>query len=287
VSAIGARVGSRVSDVLVLAYHAVSPSWQDVLAVSPDRLDRQVRILLDRGYRGVTFREAALGVRPRENLFSVTFDDGYRSVLEHGFPVLSSLGVPATVFVPTAHVGSGAPMSWPGIEDWIGTSHEQELLPLSWDDARRLDGAGWEIGSHTCSHALLPTLADDRLAYELETSRRTIGEMLDQPCVSLAYPYGAHDDRVVRATQRAGYSFACTLPSKIPPAADLTWPRIGLYHADGPVAYRLKISPLVRRLRGSRLWNVVDRVPGRRSRVSGARRLQDDAGDLVTSSEEP
>ena len=56
---------------------------------------------------------------------AITFDDGYRSVLELALPILEELGVPATLFVPTDYIGSERPMSWPGIERWTGGQHEQ------------------------------------------------------------------------------------------------------------------------------------------------------------------
>ena len=41
-----------------------------------------------------------------KDLFVVTFDDGYRDVYRHAFPILKSMGVPAIVYLPTAHVGT-------------------------------------------------------------------------------------------------------------------------------------------------------------------------------------
>lgn len=37
----------------------------------------------------------------------ITFDDGYRDFYDQAWPVLRELGLPATVFVPTAYIGSG------------------------------------------------------------------------------------------------------------------------------------------------------------------------------------
>ena len=90
-------------------------------------------------------------------------------------------------------------MAWPGIDGWLGTEHEHELQPLSWDELRRLQDAGWEIGSHACSHPYLTRLGDDELERELGESRRRLETELGRPCRSLAYPYGDHDERVVRA----------------------------------------------------------------------------------------
>ena len=264
-----------MADLLVLAYHAVSERWEDLIAVAPRDLDLQLELLLDRGYRGVTFSEA-LTTRSTEPVVAVTFDDGYASTLDSAFPVLDRLGLPGTVFVPSDFMGQTPPMSWPGIDHWVGSSAEHELIPMSWSDTRALADAGWEIGSHTCSHAWLPRLSDEELARELSESRAVIAERLGRPCDSLAYPYGAYDTRVVAAARAAGYRYACTLPSALMQPADLAWPRIGIYRDDTIRSYRLKVSSTVRRLRRSPAWSAVS---GARTLVSRSPSLPIDVAD--------
>ena len=46
-------------NILVLCYHAVSPSWRADLSVTPDRLERQLHRLLSHGYRGATIKALA------------------------------------------------------------------------------------------------------------------------------------------------------------------------------------------------------------------------------------
>jgi heparosan-N-sulfate-glucuronate 5-epimerase len=240
------------SDVLVLCYHAVSPTWPADLSIAPELLREQLRHLAGRGYRGVTFSEAVAGAGGGK-LVAVTFDDGYRSVLELALPILAGLGMPGTLFVPTDYIGSEQPMSWPGIEQWTGGEHERELIPMSWPEVERLREAGWEIGSHTSSHPKLTQLSPEQLAAELGDSRRECEQMLGD-CASIAYPYGDHDEAVVAAAAAAGYSAAATLPDDVPPATSLAWPRIGIYNNDDMRAFRLKVSPAVRRARGSSAW---------------------------------
>lgn len=237
---------------MVLCYHAVSDDWPAALSVTPTRFAAQLEHLVGRGYVGVTFSETALGEASRKTV-AVTFDDGYRSVIDRARPIMDRLQLPGTVFVATDWMGD-EPMRWPGIDQWMGGEHERELTPMSWEQARSLVDSGWEIGSHTRSHPRLPQLDDERLADELAGSRSACERELGVRCQSLSYPYGDHDARVIAATEAAGYTIAATLPSGNPVPSPLAWPRVGVYHRDGGLSFRLKVSPAVRRLRRSRAW---------------------------------
>jgi peptidoglycan/xylan/chitin deacetylase (PgdA/CDA1 family) len=252
-------------DVLVLCYHALSPTWTAALSTTPDRFERQISLLVERGYRGGTFTEAVTSPPPGRVL-AITFDDAYRSVIELGLPILDRLGVPATVFVPTDFVGADAPLRWPGIDGWLNGPDERELTPMSWSELQALQDAGWEIGSHTGSHPRLTQIDDRGLADELERSKAVCESRLARPCTSLAYPYGDADERVAAAAACAGYRAAAGLPAgRLGPRDSFRWPRIGVYHLDDDRRFRLKISPAARRLRSS----PVARLPKRLRRAVG------------------
>jgi peptidoglycan/xylan/chitin deacetylase (PgdA/CDA1 family) len=236
-----------VADVLVLCYHAVSDRWPSALAVSPERLERQLAMLVRRGYRGATF-ERAITAPPASRTLAVTFDDGYLSVLTHARPVLDRLGLPATVFVPTDFVGTDSPMQWPGIDEWVGGAHEEELRGMTWEQLGSLRDAGWEIGSHTCSHPRLSRLGDAALTRELRESRRACEDRLGS-CRTLALPYGDGDARVLAAARDAGYVAVAGLPGRGTPSAG--WRRVGIYPADGQGRFAVKVARPVRRLRRS------------------------------------
>lgn len=241
------------SDVLVLCYHAVSREWDAALSVTPERLESQLSHLRARGYRAMRFSEAVLG-RARGRVVAVTFDDGYRSVLTHAKPILDRLGWPATLFVPTDYVGSDEPMSWPGIDQWVGGPFEQELMPLSWSELRALQEAGWEIGSHTCSHPHLTRLGDTQLRSELANAKGVCERELGGPCASLAYPYGDVDDRVVAAARAVGYHTGAALPERHHDPHPLRWPRVGVYFADDDRRFLRKQSRALRLLQRTLLW---------------------------------
>jgi peptidoglycan/xylan/chitin deacetylase (PgdA/CDA1 family) len=245
----------------VPCYHALSADWPADLSITPESFEAQLEWLVRRGYRGATFSEAVTSA-PGTKIVAATFDDAYRSVIELALPIMRRLGLPGTVFVPTAWPGRDEPMTWPGMEQWLAGPHEPELGCMSWDELRALADEGWEIGSHTHSHPKLPQIADAELRDELRRSRQLCEEHMGRPCPSIAYPYGAYDERVAAAAGEAGYSHGATLKASIPRPGPLTWPRVGIYHGDRPWRWRLKLSPLVARARASRLGDAVDRVRG-------------------------
>ena len=242
-----------MTDVLVLCYHAVSPTWDADLSVTPEHFEAQVGGLVRRGWRGATFVDAVLSPRHRRTL-AVTFDDAFATVTRYAAPILERLGVPATVFVPTAFPDSGRSLSWPGIDDWEQGPQAHELAPMGWDQLRELAGRGWEIGAHTITHPRLTQLDDVALEHELRESREECERQIGVPCRTIAYPYGDVDDRVAAAASRLGYDAGACLSGHLAKLGPLRQPRIGIYYGDTAWRSALKMSRFTRALRASRLF---------------------------------
>src|ERR1051325_9148548 len=122
----------------ILMYHkvgaTVTSSADTFLNVSAPRFAGQMRLLKRLRYEGITLAQGwdclsgGCPLPPRP--VCITFDDGYGSVAEHAAPVLNSLGWPATVFVPTAHVG--------GTNIWDRDTGRPLQPILGWDALGRL-----------------------------------------------------------------------------------------------------------------------------------------------------
>ena len=242
-----------MGQVIVLCYHAVSPSWNAPLSVTPDALEYQLQRLLRAGWQPATFADAVLG-RPRRKIFAVTFDDAFASVLELAYPNMSSLGVPGTMFAPTAFMDHPQPLRWRGIEQWERTSHAGELRSMDWTQLRALAEDGWEIGSHTRTHPHLRELDDLHLTDELERSREEISANLGFTCETVAYPYGEADERVADRARAVGYRAGAVLSRRLSALGPHRWPRIGVYHTDRNWRFRLKVNRYWRALRATALW---------------------------------
>jgi peptidoglycan/xylan/chitin deacetylase (PgdA/CDA1 family) len=257
-----------VSDVVALGYHGVSDTWPSPMAVTTGQLRHQVGRLMQRGYRPVTVDEA-VRAPAGQKLLVVTFDDALASVHRLALPILDALGAVATVYAPSVPILTGQPMAWPEVSRHLDGVHAHELDGMSLAQLRDVLERGWEVGSHTRTHPWLPRLDAPELADELERSRSELREALGIDCDGLAYPFGAHDDRVVAAAARAGYTSAVTLPRRTPRwgagrhgDGHLRLSRIGVYRADGRVRFAAKVARPVRRLRETPAADVLSRLRG-------------------------
>lgn len=93
----------------------------------------------------------------------------------------------------------------------------QELAPLDWEMLRALTTLGVTVGSHTCTHALLPRHGQTAVNRELRESKALLERKLGVPVTHLAYPDGQFDERIAASAEAAGYSAAyaiCTHQSR-------------------------------------------------------------------------
>lgn len=86
-----------------------------------------------------------------------------------------------------------------------------DYAAISWDQMRRMEADGVEIGSHTKTHPILTSVSDSRLLSELTESRTRLEAMLGHEIDLLSYPNGNYDGRVQRAAAASGYSCAVTV----------------------------------------------------------------------------
>ena len=67
----------------------------------------------------------------------------------------------------------------------------------------------------------------------------------------LAYPRGLHDAGVREAAAAAGYTHAFALPETAEEPGPYAVPRVGIYRANGPLAFRVKAARPYLRVRNS------------------------------------
>jgi peptidoglycan/xylan/chitin deacetylase (PgdA/CDA1 family) len=271
-----ARQGARARIVM---YHGVlprltAPAAIGNLFVSTAAFARQLEYMRRRFHLMPLAEVAEIltsgGVLP-DRAAAVTIDDGYRNTITAALPVLESMQIPATVFVPAAMAGGPGILWFDGLRLLVCRSLETRsavdvgagvtldgrrsigaetifleasaaihALPTAagaevkatiharcaeaglterhsefhlagWDEWRRATRQGLlHVGSHALEHGDLTKMTDEEQVQDLTASRRRIEQELGTPCLSLAYPYGNFDARVVHSAARAGYTCAVT-----------------------------------------------------------------------------
>jgi biofilm PGA synthesis lipoprotein PgaB len=138
------------AELTILGYHEIAEPEQARVpeyAVTPTNFVRQMDWLKNHGYRFVSVDDllaARAGKRPLPpRAVLVTFDDGYRSMYRHAWPVLKLFHIPAVVNV----VGG-----W--LEEREKVHYDGRELPRSdfvtWGELREMAASGLvEVGSHS------------------------------------------------------------------------------------------------------------------------------------------
>ena len=225
--------------IAILCYHDVTPeNGRPLQDVSPEFLRDQIRRSKAQGWTFMRLSELVArrafpeALPPR--VMVLTFDDGYRSVLEHVLPILQQEGVPATFAPITSYVG-----------------HEHPELPplMSWDELRRLEGSGFaDIASHSHElhhyewsnpqHDSGPAVTTrrwlteanryedreqyrDRIGSDLTASQRALKAELGHPVNVLVWPYGRYNDMARTQAEIAGFAVTLSLEGRAVTAQDL------------------------------------------------------------------
>jgi len=193
--------------VTIVMYHSISPDagpW----TISPPAFERQIRFLSDT-YRIIPLRNIAEALVAKHNLRRVviTFDDAYRNFVEHAYPVLESLGVSCTMFVPTAHIGK--------CNQWdAGIEGSQKLEIMEATQLRQIaESPQVDIGSHTIDHCRMGPLSAHEMRRQAAGSRAALEQFLGREVVLFAYPWGQLGDFSNLSTQvlaETGYKAAVT-----------------------------------------------------------------------------
>jgi peptidoglycan/xylan/chitin deacetylase (PgdA/CDA1 family)/GNAT superfamily N-acetyltransferase len=217
----------------ILYYHAVPSDTVGQFTRQMRMLARRARVVAA-DWQGDDGFERVTGNKP---VVAITFDDAQDSIFDNALPVLASLGLPCTIFVPSGCMGH--------VPAWEieGTARHQERV------VDRAVLMAWQndsvtIGSHTQSHPRLTRLPDETILLELVQSKADLAALTGTPCDLLAFPYGDHDARVVALCRQAAYRHVYTIePAPVDPRArGFARGRVAVEPGDGALEFWLKAT---------------------------------------------
>ncbi len=225
---------------VVLMYHGVDDLPPDMdpvgMHVTPKSFLAQLRHLSDGGYHFLTEDEyvgwLSGGHVPTRSVL-LTFDDGYRSVLEKAAPLMQEFSAPGVCYVCPGLLG--------GRSAWMAEAPHHPLMGP--EEVRRLAGLGFAIGVHGHDHTALDSVPTEALALHTAEAAERVEHVVGVPARTFAYPYGAHDRACREAVRRSGFEAAFSVSER---AGRWAIPRIDVNPLDTSFTFALKLSSAYR-----------------------------------------
>jgi peptidoglycan/xylan/chitin deacetylase (PgdA/CDA1 family) len=181
------RAGGR--RVLILSYHRVVDDFTGEaqrsipgLLISKETFARHIDDVNAADYDIVPLAEALEVVsgerEAQRDVCVITFDDGYRDVYLHAFPLLRSSGLPATIYLPSGFVGTDRRFNHDRIFHLLLLAQRRRLEP----DYERLPSCAARVLSPVLSGQRTVASAVDRFLSEVggETVPRLIEGLASQ-----------------------------------------------------------------------------------------------------------
>ena len=193
----------------ILMYHKVGPRPSRArlkgMYVEPRLFRRQMKELGAAGFASASPDVVLSGSQSQRPKIVLTFDDGYRNVLEHALDPMSKAGLKAIQFL---------------IPDLIGQRNEWDIAQgeapeplMDREEIGRWLADGHDIGAHTCTHPNLTRIPLQQAREEIISSRRKLEDLFQRPVVHFCYPFGDWNEAVRDIVAEAGFRTAVTTRS--------------------------------------------------------------------------
>jgi len=189
--------------VPILCYHRFAEDCTSQLCMPEDVFASQMKYLKDHHYRVISMEMLLEYLQykkavPKRSVV-ITIDDGYKSVYTIAYPILKQYEFTASLFIYTDFVAGGS--------------------ALTWQQIREMKDAGFEVGSHSLSHADLavkkPTENEKdyilRITREIVRSKEILDKKLDQDTTLFAFPFGSTSQQVINICKKTGYKASLTV----------------------------------------------------------------------------
>lgn len=197
----------EIASVRVLMFHRIlhrgSKSGRHSLSL--EEFTRRLDWLVHFGYSPITFMDLQQAENHRLDLpekpILLTFDDGFKDFYDRALPELMKRGMRAVIFA------LGDPSVRTSFWDRDTGFGVHPLMNGS--DLRELRSYGFEIGSHTLSHADLAQIPIDLARKEITLSKDRLQQTLGEQVMSFSYPFGNLNASIKMLVGESGYRFAC------------------------------------------------------------------------------
>ena len=231
--------------VKILMYHSIGSNLNLELDVSKLLFQKQLDFLQQQG-RIISIEESLNQInshdKKKENLFVLTFDDGYSNFYFNVFPELINRSIPATLFPALEFIDN--PTSKP-IQEEIKNKSWELIKPLSKEQIRELsDSKLITIGSHGYHHFNYAKSSISKIKKDIKKAEDWFKLNLGKKPNIFCYPMGFSNhpsenfikDKFKLAL-KASYIKKATGKYK-----KESYPRLGVLKSDGLFWFKLRIK---------------------------------------------
>ncbi|MHA2279077.1 MAG: polysaccharide deacetylase family protein [Candidatus Kariarchaeaceae archaeon] len=121
------------------------------------------------------------------NPITITFDDGYESLLSDVLPLAKSRKIPFSVFISTGYIGKH--------NKWDTLKGDLRINILNWNNLVDISAEKLvTVGSHGVNHLSHGSLDSDEDLYEIRESKYALEKRLNRKVKYYSYPYGQLKD---------------------------------------------------------------------------------------------
>ncbi|SRR6266545_3305097 len=146
--------------------------------------------------------------RQKRRLAAITFDDGFLSVRDTAFPILSAKGIPFATFVNRLAISENRLFNDSG-DSRLEIAGEERVF-LDEADMIFLSRKGVTIGNHSATHRRLIKCDEGTLREEIDDNKVYLEQLIGKPVYHFALPFGKHehyDEQVLAHCYRAGHKY--------------------------------------------------------------------------------
>jgi len=248
------RLGSELifQSGLIRAFQAINkPAWRILMyhrVVDPNTLShplspgmyvrpetfRMQMLLLKSKYRVISLNELLNDLKnnsaPTTPTVVITFDDGWLDNYTFAFPILKELGLPATIFIATALIGTNNANA---VLDSLN-SNPSERCFLNWDEISEMKSSVVSFASHSHTHRNMDQLSETEIEQEVEQSLAALTAHGIETGDIFCYPRRHYSALSHSVLSKYGFKFALSAPrgqnlNKIMAGNLILLPRIGIH----------------------------------------------------------
>ncbi|CAH1386239.1 polysaccharide deacetylase family protein [Candidatus Nitrotoga sp. M5] len=192
----------------ILMYHRVDDAhnqWERKYCISPKCFAEHMSALAQSNWQAVSVDDFMAWRQGKKTLpekaFLISFDDGFKGVYEHAWPILRQYQWPAVMFLVSNLIGQDD--AWSKNENPEGRTYPL----LNQNEIAEMEQGGFSFHGHSRNHKDLTALNDIELVNETAGCKAEL-ELLGISCRYFAYPYGRFSEREATAVKMAGFEAA-------------------------------------------------------------------------------